>query len=76
MALLRELRSRDGRVTVLTNSPAPGDEPLVHAGCRQYREELLREGVGGYELSSSRLRDDKPPFLFSKRSVGRMPGWR
>jgi len=71
MAMLRELRGRGVKVTVLTNSLASTDEPVVHIGYAHYREELLRMGVDLYELSSSRLRDNKRPFLFGS-SLGRL----
>ena len=71
LELLRELRSRNVKVTVLTNSLASTDEPIVHIGYSRYREELLRMGVDLYELSSSRLKDNKRMFLFGK-SLGRL----
>ena len=71
MEMLRELRSRDVKVTVLTNSLASTDEPIVHIGYSRYREELLRMGVDLYELSSSRLKGNKRMFLFGK-SLGRL----
>ena len=71
MEMLRELRSRDVKVTVMTNSLASTDEPIVHIGYSHYREELLRMGVDLYELSSSRLRENKRMFLFGK-SLGRL----
>jgi putative cardiolipin synthase len=71
MEMLRELRSRGVKVTVMTNSLASTDEPIVHIGYSQYREELLRMGVDLYELSSSRLRENKRMFLFGQ-SLGRL----
>ena len=71
MEMLRELRSRDVKVTVLTNSLASTDEPIVHVGYSHYREELLRMGVDLYELSSSRIKGNKRPFLFGA-SLGRL----
>jgi len=71
MEMLRELRSRGVKVTVMTNSLASTDEPIVHIGYSHYREELLRMGVDLYELSSSRLRENKRMFLFGK-SLGRL----
>ena len=71
LEMLRELRSRDVKVTVMTNSLASTDEPIVHIGYAAHREELLRMGVDLYELSSSRLKDNKRPFLFGK-SLGRL----
>jgi putative cardiolipin synthase len=48
------LRKRDVKVTVLTNSLASNDEPLVHTGYARYRVALLRSGVDLYELSPTR----------------------
>ena len=71
MEMLRELRGRNVKVTVMTNSLASTDEPVVHIGYARYREELLRMGVDLYELSSSRLKENKRMFLFGK-SLGRL----
>jgi len=71
MEMFRELRGRGVKVTVLTNSLASTDEPIVHIGYAAHREELLRMGIDLYELSSSRLKDNKRPFLFGK-SLGRL----
>lgn len=51
---LRAFRQRGVRVTLLTNSLAATDEPLVHVGYRRYRAALLREGVDLYEWSPVR----------------------
>jgi putative cardiolipin synthase len=66
MQLLRELRERGVKVTVLTNSLGATDEPLVHLGYSRYREELLRMGVDLYELSSSRVKLNKRMFHFGE----------
>ena len=71
MEMFRELRGRKVKITVLTNSLASTDEPIVHIGYSAHREELLRMGIDLYELSSSRLKDNKRPFLFGK-SLGRL----
>jgi putative cardiolipin synthase len=71
MDMLRELRGRGVKVTVLTNSLASTDEPIVHIGYSRYREELLGMGVDLYELSSSRLMNNRRAFLFGK-SLGRL----
>lgn len=71
MEMLQELRSRGVKVTVMTNSLASTDEPIVHIGYAAHRVELLRMGIDLYELSSSRLKDNKRPFLFGK-SLGRL----
>jgi putative cardiolipin synthase len=51
---LRALRARGVRVTLMTNSLAATDEPLVHVGYRRHRAALLREGVELYEWSPVR----------------------
>ena len=48
------LRQRGVAVTMLTNSLAATDEPMVHLGYRKYRAALLREGVALYEWSPAR----------------------
>ena len=71
LEMFRELRANGVKVTVMTNSLASTDEPIVHIGYAAHREELLRMGIDLYELSSSRLKDNKRPFLFGK-SLGRL----
>ncbi|MDQ0572577.1 putative cardiolipin synthase [Variovorax paradoxus] len=42
---------RDGvRISLLTNSLAATDEPVVHTGYRRYRDNMLRAGIEIYEL--------------------------
>ncbi|HEY2815679.1 MAG TPA: phospholipase D family protein [Casimicrobiaceae bacterium] len=53
------LRQRGVKVTVLTNSLASNDEPLVHTGYARYRPALLRSGVDLYELSPIRVLQNK-----------------
>jgi cardiolipin synthase C len=71
MQMLRDLRAKGVSVAVMTNSLASTDEPAVHIGYSHYREELLRMGVELYELSGSRLHENKRAFLFGK-SLGRL----
>ena len=71
LAMLRDLRSRSVEVAVMTNSLASTDEPAVHIGYSRHREELLRMGVELYELSGSRLKENKRMFLFGE-SLGRL----
>ena len=59
------------RVTVLTNSLAATDEPLVHTGYSRYREPLLRYGVDLYELSPLRTQRNKRLGMFGA-SLGRL----
>ena len=71
MEMFRELRAKGVKVTVMTNSLASTDEPIVHIGYAAHREELLHMGIDLYELSSSRLKGNDRPFLFGK-SLGRL----
>jgi putative cardiolipin synthase len=64
-----DLRQRGVKVTVLTNSLASNDEPLVHTGYARYRHALLRSGVDLYELSPTRV-------LLNKRLDLAVPGLR
>ncbi|NUZ08489.1 phospholipase D family protein [Schlegelella sp. ID0723] len=69
MDLITDLRSRDVRVSVLTNSLASTDQPLVHSGYRRYRRSLLELGVELYELSPIKAGREGRGLLFGK-SVG------
>jgi putative cardiolipin synthase len=71
MSMLRDLRAKGVKVTVMTNSLASTDEPVVHVGYSRYRHELLGMGIDLYELSSQRLMSNERPFLFGK-SLGRL----
>ena len=66
-----DLRKRNIKVTVLTNSFASNDEPLVHHGYARYRVELLRSGVDLYELSPTRIRNNERLQL-PGQSLGRL----
>jgi cardiolipin synthase C len=50
LALLRELRGRGLRVSVVTNSLAATDVVAVHGGYAKYRRALLEAGVTLFEL--------------------------
>ena len=54
-----DLTKRKVKVTILTNSLASNDEPLVHTGYARYRHDLLRTGVDLYELSPTRSQKNK-----------------
>ena len=71
MKAFRDLGARRVKMTVITNSLAATDEPLVHAGYSRYREPLLRAGVDLYELSPERTRLNKRLGLFGL-SLGRL----
>jgi len=54
-----DLRTRNVKVTILTNSFAANDVPLEHTGYARYRVELLRTGVEIYELSPTRIQHNE-----------------
>jgi putative cardiolipin synthase len=57
-------------ITIITNSLASTDEPLVHAGYRRYRNQMLDLGVQLYEVAPSRVKSSKNLGSFG-RSIGR-----
>ncbi len=59
------------KVTVITNSLAATDEPLVHTGYARYRPAMLRAGVELYELSPTRTQQTKRLGMFGS-SLGRL----
>ena len=71
IAAFQALGQRQVKVTVLTNSLAATDEPLVHTGYARYRPRLIDAGVELYELSPSRTQRNKRLGLFGS-SVGRL----
>ncbi len=71
MVLLRQLRERGVKVTVLTNSLGATDESLVHIGYSSYREEMLRMGIELFEISGTRVKSNKKMFHFGE-SLGRL----
>ena len=71
MAMLRELRERGVKVTVLTNSLGATDEPLVFQGYSRYRADMLRMGIDLYELSTTRVKRNERMFHFGE-SLGRL----
>jgi cardiolipin synthase C len=68
IAAFEALRQRQVQVTVLTNSLAATDEPLVHTGYARYRPRLVDAGVALFELSPSRTRADKRLGVFGSSS--------
>ncbi len=71
MEAFEALRKRNVSVTLLTNSLAANDEPLVHSGYARYRVRLLEAGVDLYELSPARITRSKRLGLFGS-SLGRL----
>jgi putative cardiolipin synthase len=68
---ITSLRKAGVKVTILTNSLAATDEPLVHVGYARYRLAMLGAGVDLYELSPSRTRSAKRLGLLGS-STGRL----
>ena len=71
VASFRDLLKENVKVTVMTNSLAATDEPLVHNGYSKYRPGLLAAGVELYELSPTRAQRTKRLGMFGK-SLGRL----
>ncbi|GER21385.1 MULTISPECIES: phospholipase D family protein [Variovorax] len=67
--LLAEAARRGVKVSVLTNSLASTDQPLVHGAYRRYRPALLTAGVALFELSPLRAGREEQRKLFGL-SVG------
>ncbi|MGH6625386.1 MAG: phospholipase D family protein [Burkholderiaceae bacterium] len=74
MDVIRNLKRNQVKLTILTNSLAATDSPLVHIGYARYRSDMLREGVDLYELSPARTVRNKRLGLrlLSASSVGRL----
>ena len=69
--LFNDLAGRKVKVTIITNSLAANDEPLVHTGYSRYRVELLKTGVDLYELSPSRIQHNQR-LGWTGMSIGRL----
>ena len=71
LAHLRVLQGREIAVTLLTNSLAANDEPIVHSGYARYRERILQAGADLYELSPARTTRGLRLGMFGS-SLGRL----
>ncbi|KQP11827.1 phospholipase D family protein [Pseudorhodoferax sp. Leaf267] len=71
MAAFQDLARRRVKLTLLTNSLAANDEPLVHTGYVRYRKRLLQSGADLYELSPQRTSAGKQFGVFGQ-SLGRL----
>ncbi|NUZ05338.1 phospholipase D family protein [Schlegelella sp. ID0723] len=71
MQSFENLRRANVKVTVVTNSLAATDEPLVHNGYARYRGRLLATGVDLYELSPTRTQKTVRLGMFGS-SLGRL----
>ena len=59
VAFFKSLRQRGVEVTIVTNSLASTDVPIVHSGYANYRRQLLRIGINLYELNSRLSRQER-----------------
>ena len=66
-----DLRKRNVKVVILTNSFAANDVPLAHTGYARYRVELLRTGIDLYELSPTRIQRNER-LMLPGTSLGRL----
>ena len=71
LEVMREIRKRNVAFSLVTNSLAATDEPLVHTGYRRYRDDMLRLGIELHELSSNRTRNSVRLGIFGS-STGRL----
>ena len=72
MEVLRHSVERYGvKYTLVTNSLAATDEPVVHTGYRRYRPQMLAIGIELYELSPQRVSRSLRLGRFST-SIGRL----
>ena len=67
---IREGRLWGLQITLITNSLASTDEPLVHAGYQRYRRQMLDLGVKLYEVVPSQVSRSKNLGTFGQ-SIGR-----
>lgn len=71
LEVMQEIHGRGVKMSLVTNSLAATDEPLVHTAYRRYRPDMLRLGVELYELSSERTRTSVRLGLLGS-SIGRL----
>jgi putative cardiolipin synthase len=72
LEVIREAIQKHGvTFTLVTNSLAATDEPVVHTGYRRYRPQMLELGVNLYELSPQRVSRSLRLGRFST-SIGRL----
>ena len=71
MESIAGLRAKGVKITIMTNSLAATDEPLVHTGYSRYRVAMLKAGVDLYEVSPTRTQATKRLGMFGQ-SLGRL----
>ena len=72
MARIRSVRERNVEVSVVTNSLADSDEPLVNINYNRYRVDLLKLGVELYEMSTEQLKRNRQIRDLLKKARGRL----
>jgi len=72
MARIREGRARGVRISVVTNSLADSDEPLVNINYNRYRVDMLKLGVNLYEVSTRQLKRNRQIRDLLKKARGRL----
>ncbi|CAN7243606.1 phospholipase D family protein [Variovorax paradoxus] len=72
MARIREGRARGVRISVITNSLADSDEPLVNINYNRYRVDMLKLGVNLYEVSTQQLKRNRQLRSLLKKARGRL----
>lgn len=73
LAAFAKLRERGVEITIVTNSYAANDVPVVHAGYINYRKRLLAMGVQVYEVISNN--EGQKRRLFGKRHQRKLHAW-
>jgi len=71
LEVMQEVHGRGVTMSILTNSLAATDEPLVHTAYQRYRPAMLKLGIDLYELSSVRTRASVRLGLFGS-TIGRL----
>jgi putative cardiolipin synthase len=72
MARIRMGREHGINITVITNSLADSDEPLVNINYNRYRVDMLKLGVNLYEVSTQQLRRSGQFRDLLKKARGRL----
>jgi len=72
MARIHAARARGLRITVITNSLADSDEPLVNVNYNRYRVALLQEGVELLEVSTTQLKRNAQIRRLLRQARGRL----
>jgi len=72
MERIRAERARNVQISIVTNSLADSDEPLVNINYNRYRVDLLKLGVELYELSTEQLKRNRQLRSLLKQARGRL----